>query len=191
MEPLPFELDKRRKLSDDEIERMCAMHRLGYGYRRLSKEFGVTQSTAAYWVNPEFRKLKRELSKQESIERYHFQPGYREKKHLPAMRKTRKLHQNRYNKAAEEWRKANPEKQNEMQKAWRDANKGKIRELNEKYWKEHRQRKYLGKQLWTWKTKLEKADNKERREMCLLKIKEYSKLFENEIRKDSPGHPKE
>ncbi|MFH0874711.1 MAG: hypothetical protein V1859_02150 [archaeon] len=187
MEPLPFELDKRRKLSDDEIERMCAMHRLGYGYRRLSKEFGVTQSTAAYWVNPEFRKLKRELSKQESIERYHFEPGYKESKHLPAMRKTRKRHRLRYNKASEEWRKAHPDKQKEIQATWRDANKDKIKELNEKYWKDHKLRKYYGKQLWLWKTKLKRADSKERRRECLLKIKEYSKLFENEKRKGSPG----
>jgi hypothetical protein len=69
-------LDRRYKVTPEIIKKMKAMRKAGFSYKIIGEEFGLSQSTANYWLDKKQRlkqrqknsKKRHELSK--SHERY-------------------------------------------------------------------------------------------------------------------------
>ena len=53
--PKPRELDKRRKLSEDDIKEIRRLHAAGRSYRSLAVDYGVNKTTITYHCDAEYR----------------------------------------------------------------------------------------------------------------------------------------
>lgn len=52
---LPRELDRRWRLTEEEIAEIVRLREMGWTIAKLSKEYHVATSTIIYWVNEDFR----------------------------------------------------------------------------------------------------------------------------------------
>lgn len=59
---LPFELDRRKKITEKVKVIMKKMHSSGKGYRSIASVFKCHHSTVRYWVNAEYRVSKNALN---------------------------------------------------------------------------------------------------------------------------------
>ena len=81
---IPKNLDRRRKLSDEEKDEIREKYKTGTtSHRRLAKEYNVSQKSIFLIVNPEGREKEREYQK------LHWKDKYDKVKHNESIRKTR------------------------------------------------------------------------------------------------------
>ena len=52
---LPEDLDRRRKVTEEQCERMFSLRAAGMSYRRIAAEVGMAKSTVMYTLSPAFR----------------------------------------------------------------------------------------------------------------------------------------
>lgn len=57
---LPEHLDQRRKMLSADIAKAATMKRAGKTYAAIAREFGISETAAKYWTNPEFRERAKE-----------------------------------------------------------------------------------------------------------------------------------
>ena len=67
---MPEHLDRRRKMLIKDIMRATQMRRMGKSYAEIGRTFGISETAAKYWVNPEWRELAKEKARKVRRERW-------------------------------------------------------------------------------------------------------------------------
>lgn len=130
---MPVELDKRRKLSDEEIDSMLGFYQTGVSIVELAKKYGVARFTVYHHVYKRFYPEKfaemewRKVMRLKGNRKYNLAHTHSRKERLRKVYGVKAV-ANHLQKIKDKWIKENPEKYLEYKRKYREKNRKKINE---------------------------------------------------------------